>query len=903
MANFADWINQDLQEPALPEHRGGLAFTGDNRSVLIGVHVTEGGAPADLSGSVVAHVVRSADGGTVTFSGLLDGSDVSAVLPEACFAYPGRIAVMLQLVDGTAKTTLCRAVYDVVAGETGTSIDPGSVVPDISDLLARLDQMEQATDAANAAAEAVPAIIAPTFDTSTAYTVGDYVYYSGALYRFTADHAAGAWTGTDAVSVKLAPEVAELKSAFDDIVNQIVENNAYDIIAAENRKHDEVYNGINYIWIDENTCQVSGTATGISINNLLNTDSTTMTLPKGVEPGKKLRLIADIDGTGEVYASVIFGDSAGNLIGTGFYTNSVLEFSVPTNAVRAFIRIYISAGKTVNATIKMRLLTTLTNAELQDSLLTRLSFGDAIFSPAEGATLSLDDAPVNEIVMLDGNGYTECPMPSGSQYGYLMTFYQKKGYGHKFQIFISKTAARQYLRTYAIETNTWNPWNTISDSNNGAFEKKQLISADEDFDTLKISGYYNVISTANGHNKPNIGYGILFVYAISNNYVIQFAANYSNTVLFERTCNGGTWGEWKNIRNVPQINNSYTYNTVTNNITNTPTITTDTHNFLASTNDTTDRTADIVSMIATGYCKLGPGVFYISEVDIPAQATLEGCGNATRVILKSEGTYAFRLKTKSAIRNLRILGSTSDIVVSDTVANRHGIVWYGKASETPASEIPYGAIISNVLIRSFTGGGITCHDTGGSPQASLNVTDLQIENCNAGVNIDYFSEFNSFSNVRMNACYYGCINNGGNNNFTNCRFDGNAMGLLMDNSSGTMRNNSHGSIVGCSFNHNNPGNAYDLVNFGYAIKMYGMEGGEVFSGCQIFYGKILLDNSKGVIFNACNFGIRTQLQIVSNSTAMFANNFISALQSVDKDGTVTVISNGNYLKDGTEVTI
>lgn len=158
MANFADWINQDLQEPALPEHRGGLTFTGDNRSVLVGVHVTDGGAPADLSGSVVAHVVRSADGGTVTFNGLLDGSDVSAVLPEACFAYPGRIAVMLQLVDGTTKTTLCRAVYDVVAGETGTSIDPGSVVPDLSDILAMLDEMEQATEAAQAAASLLDGI-------------------------------------------------------------------------------------------------------------------------------------------------------------------------------------------------------------------------------------------------------------------------------------------------------------------------------------------------------------------------------------------------------------------------------------------------------------------------------------------------------------------------------------------------------------------------------------------------------------------------------------------------------------------------------------------------------------------------------------------------------------------------
>ena len=61
--------------------------------------------------------------------------------------------------------------------------------------------------------------IAPTFSTSTAYTADQYVWYdsgSGAkLYRFTVDHAAGAWTGTDATEVKLGNDVSALKSAID----------------------------------------------------------------------------------------------------------------------------------------------------------------------------------------------------------------------------------------------------------------------------------------------------------------------------------------------------------------------------------------------------------------------------------------------------------------------------------------------------------------------------------------------------------------------------------------------------------------------------------------------------------------------------------------------------------------
>ena len=55
-------------------------------------------------------------------------------------------------------------------------------------------------------------MIADDFSTSKSYAAGDYVIYSGALYRFTSAHAAGAWTGTDATAVQLAEDVSYLKS-------------------------------------------------------------------------------------------------------------------------------------------------------------------------------------------------------------------------------------------------------------------------------------------------------------------------------------------------------------------------------------------------------------------------------------------------------------------------------------------------------------------------------------------------------------------------------------------------------------------------------------------------------------------------------------------------------------------
>lgn len=65
--------------------------------------------------------------------------------------------------------------------------------------------------------EVPAAALASDFSASTAYSAGDYVWQNGTLYEFTADHAAGAWTGTDATAAKVADDVSDLKSAFDGI--------------------------------------------------------------------------------------------------------------------------------------------------------------------------------------------------------------------------------------------------------------------------------------------------------------------------------------------------------------------------------------------------------------------------------------------------------------------------------------------------------------------------------------------------------------------------------------------------------------------------------------------------------------------------------------------------------------
>ena len=57
-------------------------------------------------------------------------------------------------------------------------------------------------------------ITAAPFSAATAYAAGDYVVYNGKLYCFTADHAAGAWTGSDASVCRLADEMSLVKGAL-----------------------------------------------------------------------------------------------------------------------------------------------------------------------------------------------------------------------------------------------------------------------------------------------------------------------------------------------------------------------------------------------------------------------------------------------------------------------------------------------------------------------------------------------------------------------------------------------------------------------------------------------------------------------------------------------------------------
>lgn len=340
----------------------------------------------------------------------------------------------------------------------------------------------------------------------------------------------------------------------------------------------------------------------------------------------------------------------------------------------------------------------------------------------------------------------------------------------------------------------------------------------------------------------------------------------------------GTYGDWNELGSGGgNVTNNYTFNEYSQTLTvnATPSITTDTNSYLAPSGNTTDRTADILAMLnSTGVCRLGKGNYYIKNLIMPEGTSIIGCGQGTSVRLSTDSgaEYAIKLNSMCSVENFSLYGMASSFTANSSVRNRTGILWQG--TYTADQSAPYRSFVKNLWIYNFEGSGIKCYDTGYGGDCSIIVDNVFIWNCDAGINIAYWSEFNKLTNVRASACYYGCINNGGNNMFTNCDFSSNKLCFLMDNSSSQSPNNSHGSCVGCVFNHADS-------NTGFGIKILNCDNGFVFDACQSFYAQIDIEDSDGVTISNSNFGSSNGTITIKNGGAvLFANNLYGAAPTI-----------------------
>lgn len=491
---------------------------------------------------------------------------------------------------------------------------------------------------------------------------------------------------------------------------------------------------------------------------------------------------------------------------------------------------------------------------------------DAIVSGLGTMREALPSSDLDDVI---GNGswiltdaYTYQNVPENSTIGFLRVSAIQEG-GWYLQEFYSFNGGGLYKRRSNAGGTTWEAWQRVSDTGMRGY----LPSSD--LNDVTSFGTWLLISNNTYQNVPeNSTAGFLRVSPCST-YILQEFYTFSSKKLYARHIAGAVPTQWDKIGSGSSITNNYQFNTTQQAVTMSahPTLTTDTNQYLAASGDTSDRTADILAMLqGEGVCRLGPGHFYVSNLVMPDDTSIIGSGMATTIhlLLSVTDGAAVTLGSNCSVSDLVLQGRTTYTPSSASVGRRHGILFAG--DYTQSGTAPLACILSNLRICNFDGGAITCYDTGYGTYDFVNCEGVNIENCDAGINVSYWSEFHKFTNVRTWGCYYGCINNGGNNVFTNCDFSKCVVGFLMDNSQGQSPNNSHGSAIGCVFNHSDN-------NTGTGIRILDCDNGFIFSACQIFFSKIDIQDSDGVVFQGCNFGqANCDISVNGGGVVLFANN-------------------------------
>lgn len=121
---------------------------GDGNANRYGIRLWRHGEPESVGGSTcMGYFIRHGNGDTVTINGgIFSGQEAFVELPEACYAYDGGFTLVIKLVGSGVTGTMRIIDGTVVDSMIGSPIDPGSVIPDISDLLAVIERAEDAAE-------------------------------------------------------------------------------------------------------------------------------------------------------------------------------------------------------------------------------------------------------------------------------------------------------------------------------------------------------------------------------------------------------------------------------------------------------------------------------------------------------------------------------------------------------------------------------------------------------------------------------------------------------------------------------------------------------------------------------------------------------------------------------------
>lgn len=271
--------------------------------------------------------------------------------------------------------------------------------------------------------------------------------------------------------------------------------------------------------------------------------------------------------------------------------------------------------------------------------------------------------------------------------------------------------------------------------------------------------------------------------------------------------------------------------------------------------------------------------------NLATQGALEG-----RTVLFPGGTYL--LGDADAGNNVRLVGEPSTVfrlapgakaVLSIKNRDRvtvEGIEFFGggAANKPAAVGEENGVAMSNswrvtlvdCYFRGFSKAGVYVTEQGASGDqryyANLIIRGCRCEQNYYGIMLDVRAEYANVTGCACGQNRYGVFVGGGNNQFANCQFNVNTVGLreVGGKTDGvSYDNDSHNSFTGCQFNHNDT-HSVVLDNAGTGI---------MFTGCQFFYGTMeFTGGTKGIVFSACEGGSWRHVSHQSGSV-MYCNCF------------------------------
>lgn len=276
---------------------------------------------------------------------------------------------------------------------------------------------------------------------------------------------------------------------------------------------------------------------------------------------------------------------------------------------------------------------------------------------------------------------------------------------------------------------------------------------------------------------------------------------------------------------------------------------------------------------------LPAGTYTAHNLIIPNGTYLHGVAGATIIQLTSGQSNIISLTNTSSditIEGIVFKGNSTNQASSSwftasTLSQLRNRTGEGTTCGIYAQGFSWKISIKNCIFQLFDLAGIRLYRTHEANKYfyKWKITDCHFVNNWYGLLSDVRSEYHTIMGCSFNSNQVGAFVAGGNNTFSECKFEANGTGFVVSGTAG--ENDSHGSAGTCSFNH----------NVGFGIAVIDINNGYSFTGCHVFDGTgIVVSNSIGFCYVggmvACKIVVDTERNAGYN---MFADDIFTTTYS------------------------